>query len=113
MLKISIIEDQEPAQELLKSFLGRYATEKNLQLDIVCYGDAFSFLEKYKKGSDIIFMDIELPGINGMEAARRLRETDNMAVLIFVTNMAQYAVKGYEWTPSISLSSRCNILHSA
>ena len=96
MLKISIIEDQEPAQELLKSFLGRYATEKNLQLDIVCYGDAFSFLERYKKGSDIIFMDIELPGINGMEAARRLRETDNMAVLIFVTNMAQYAVKGYE-----------------
>ena len=45
---------------------------------------------------DIVFMDIELPGINGMEAAHRLREIDQQVILIFVTNMAQFAVKGYE-----------------
>lgn len=96
MLKISIIEDEPSAQEVLKTYLEKYGKEKGAEFDISCYGDALSFLESYKKGSDIIFMDIELPNLNGMDAAMRLRESDNTAVLIFVTNMAQFAVKGYE-----------------
>lgn len=96
MLNITIVEDEPAAQEVLKGYLARYGDERGLTFNIVCYGDAFAFLEKYKLGSDIIFMDIELPGIDGMEAAKRLRQSDDIAVLIFVTNMAQFAVKGYE-----------------
>lgn len=41
-------------------------------------------------------MDIELPGINGMDAVRELRKTDEDVIVVFVTNLAQYAVSGYE-----------------
>ncbi len=37
-----------------------------------------------------------MPGIDGMEAAHRLRRLDQKVILVFVTNMASYAVKGYE-----------------
>ncbi|MBQ1840726.1 MAG: response regulator transcription factor, partial [Atopobiaceae bacterium] len=46
--------------------------------------------------ADLIFMDIDLPGINGMEAATLLRSFDQQTPLIFVTNLSQYAVRGYE-----------------
>ena len=45
---------------------------------------------------DIILLDIEMPGLNGMEAAEQLRSRDEDVVLMFVTNMAQYAIRGYE-----------------
>lgn len=96
MLTVSIIEDERSAQNELKSFVFRYGEEKGLKFDVSCYDDALTFLESYRRGSDIIFMDIELPNVNGMEAAKRIRKTDNAAVIIFVTNMAQFAVKGYE-----------------
>lgn len=96
MLKVSIIEDERSAQNELKSFILRYGNEHGLKFDISVYGDALTFFESYKRGNDIIFMDIELPNLNGMEAAKRLRKNDSAAVLIFVTNMAQFAVKGYE-----------------
>lgn len=45
---------------------------------------------------DIVFMDIQLPDMDGMTASRRLRALDRDVILIFVTNMANYAVSGYE-----------------
>lgn len=44
---------------------------------------------------DVVFMDIELPGMSGMECAAKLREFDTMVILIFVTRLAQYAEQGY------------------
>ena len=43
---------------------------------------------------DIVFMDIQLPDMDGMTASRRLRALDRDVILIFVTNMANYAVSG-------------------
>ena len=96
MLRCAIVEDSPRELEHLKECLARYSAERDIPLETTAFGDAASFLEHYRADYDIAFMDIELPGINGMEAAHRLREIDQQVILIFVTNMAQFAVKGYE-----------------
>ena len=50
----------------------------------------------YRPGFDIIFLDIEMPTLGGMPTAERIRRQDPDVVLVFVTNMAQYAIRGYE-----------------
>ena len=53
-------------------------------------------MEKYPENCHLVFMDIELPGMDGMTAVRKLRKIDERVCVIFVTNLAQYAVNGYE-----------------
>ncbi len=45
---------------------------------------------------DIIFLDVEMENLDGFTTARIIRETDPQVMLIFVTNMGQFAIKGYE-----------------
>lgn len=96
MIKIAVVEDDSAAAKLLVSYLDRFTREHDTAFEVSTYQDAVSFLDPYRPCFDVVFMDIELPHMNGMDAARRLRELDRQIVLVFVTNMAQYAVKGYE-----------------
>ena len=91
-----IVEDDKESSDKLKALLHRYGEEKGCEFNISTYGDALSFLHDFACNFDIIFMDIELPYRNGMDVVRTIRERDKKVIVIFVTNMAQYAVKGYE-----------------
>src|SRR5699024_1579554 len=73
-----------------------YAEEKGLNIVIDTYQNAVVFLTNYQARFDVIFMDIEMPYINGMEGACKLREIDKATLLIFTTNLGHMAVKGYE-----------------
>ena len=69
--------------------------EKGVEFETEHFSEAYSFLTNYTARFDIVLMDIELPGLNGMDAAEKLRRIDKNVVLIFITNMAQFAVRGY------------------
>lgn len=90
-----IIEDEPEAEQTLCAHLERFAEEHHERFQISWLKTAFEFVQSKQK-ADIIFMDIQLPGINGVEAAEYLRSYDSRTVPIFVTNLAKYAVKGYE-----------------
>lgn len=96
MINVAIVEDDLNAFEVLKNYLDRYSKETGEIFSINHYSTAINFLHNYSSNCDIVFMDIELPGLNGMDAAKKLRAVDKSVTLIFVTNMAQFAVKGYE-----------------
>ena len=51
---------------------------------------------KYEPIYDVLLLDIEMPKMNGMDAAREIRKRDQRVLIIFITNMAQYAINGYE-----------------
>ena len=76
MLRCAIVEDSPRELEHLKECLARYSAERDIPLETTAFGDAASFLEHYRADYDIVFMDIELPGINGMEAAHQLRRQE-------------------------------------
>lgn len=93
---VAIVEDEGKMAELLGGFFERFSAETGVLFEVNRFEDGESFLKDYGAGYDLVLMDIELPGINGMETVRRLRQTDHNVIVIFVTNLAQYAVKGYE-----------------
>lgn len=93
---IAVIEDNDREYESTESHLTRFAGEKGLEFRVARYRNAEMFLNNYRPSHDIVLMDIMLPGMNGMAAARRLREYDPNVLLIFLTNMSGYAIRGYE-----------------
>lgn len=95
-IRIAIVEDDQIASKTLTDYLNRYAEENPAQFRIRTFGDAVSLLDNYTAEYDIIFMDIRMPYINGMDAARKLRVLDQKVILIFTTSLTQYAIEGYE-----------------
>lgn len=95
-MKVAIVEDEDAAAEKLQSGLERYARENGIAIEAVRFVDPTLLLEAYRPVYDIILMDIVMPHVNGFAAAKKLRELDEEVLLIFVTNMQNYAVKGYE-----------------
>lgn len=96
MLRIAVVEDQDEMRAQLCSFIEQYAQEHSVQMQTTAFSDGAQLAEKYQPGCyDIVFLDVEMPCMGGFAAAERIRETDADTVLVFVTNMAQYAIRGY------------------
>lgn len=96
MYHIAIVEDEAEFAEQLQDFLKQYQKEHDIPMKISIFGDGAEILENYEPLYDIILLDIEMPQVNGMEAAEQIREMDSDVVLMFITNMATYAIRGYE-----------------
>ncbi|MCR5545878.1 MAG: LytTR family DNA-binding domain-containing protein [Lachnospiraceae bacterium] len=95
MITVAIVEDSIESADILKNYIKRFEEEERQMFHVTHFSDALSFLDGYT-GFDLVFMDIDMPFLNGMDGALRLREKDKSTVLIFVTNLANYAVRGYE-----------------
>lgn len=96
MISIAIVEDDKNERSLIKECLDYYMENKDIALSVSEFSGGLDFMGGYKPVYDIVLMDIEMPGMNGIDLARALRKIDKSVILIFVTNLAQYAVQGYE-----------------
>ena len=96
MIRFAIIDDEIEVANKLTSYIDKYFQINNRQCEVKFFDTASKFLENYHFDFDAIFMDINMPGIDGMSATKELRRLDKNVKIIFVTSLAQYAIKGYE-----------------
>lgn len=95
MLKIAIVEDDRLTIQQYEKFIQQYAKEHKQEIEVISFLNGKEILKEYEAIYDIILMDIEMPQINGMETAEKIRQLDSDVVIMFITNMAQFAIKGY------------------
>ena len=95
MYRALIVEDEPEEASRLIDFIRRYGQTHDETFDIVTLRSAMEMLSN-REHFDLVFLDINLPGISGMEAAQLMRAYDEVTPIIFVTNLAKYATKGYE-----------------
>lgn len=95
MIKIAIVEDEHAYAMQLQEYLHTYEKENGEVFEISLFSDGDEIVHKYKPIYDIILMDIEMKFMDGMSAAEEIRKVDTEVVIIFITNMPQYAIRGY------------------
>ena len=95
MLLIAVVDDDPKDAALLKNCVEEYCKKKNHPAMVQVYHDGLEFIRS-TESHDIIFLDIQMKKLDGLETARLLRKINKESILIFVTNMAQFAIKGYE-----------------
>ncbi|MFZ0006750.1 MAG: LytTR family DNA-binding domain-containing protein [Steroidobacteraceae bacterium] len=92
-LKVLIVDDELPARERLRSLLAEIP-------DVEAVGDAASAREAlaqtHELAPDVVLLDVRMPGMDGLEAARHLNVLEEPPAVIFTTAYDQYAVSAFE-----------------
>lgn len=95
-IRIGVVEDDPASCQLVLDYLNRYQQENGEQFTVSVFDDGTRIVEKYTPVYDILLLDIEMSEMDGMAAARRIRERDDKVVIVFITAAPQYAISGYE-----------------
>lgn len=96
MFQIAVVEDEEKHRKNLVDMIKTCSDDIGIECSVKCFKNGMEFITDYKPVYDSVFLDIEMPLLDGMETAKKLRKIDNDVSVVFITNLAQYAIKGYE-----------------
>ena len=96
--KIAICDDMEEDVKYISSAVNKWAEKENITVDIETFPSAESFLFRYaeQKAFDILLLDVEMPSMNGVELAKRIRKENDAVQIIFITGYTDYISEGYE-----------------
>lgn len=86
MLKIAIAEDETSARTALKEYLDRWQAENGQPVQAVFFESGSQLLENIPQGLQLALLDIQMPGLSGMETARCLRKTLPALEIVFITS---------------------------
>lgn len=97
MLKIAFCDDDLEILKELGILLDKYKTERDEDLTCTVFQSPLELLAAIEKGFsfDILFLDILMPGENGIETAKEIRQYDNNMKIIFLTSSPEFAVQSY------------------
>ena len=96
MLHLAVVEDDPLYAKQLQEYLDQYAKDSGRKFDVRFFSDGEDIIDNYRAGFHIILMDIQMQFLDGLTTAKLIREKDEKVIIIFITNMASYAIRGYE-----------------
>lgn len=96
MIRVAIVDDEAEVRDELERYLKQYGKSCGEDFFIQKFKNGIALLNEERLDFDIVFLDVEMPYMNGIEAARNLRQSNSVCALVFITNMTQYAIAGYE-----------------
>lgn len=97
MIRMAICDDELSVLNDLRSLIDKYRIERNQEIEYVAFHSALDLLAEFEKGMqiDVLFLDILMPGENGIDVAKEIREYDTNVKIIFLTSSSEYAVQSY------------------
>lgn len=96
-MEIAIVEDSGFELDQLYSYIQTYFSKRQIFRRVDTYQSGESFLEIWEKRSyDLVFLDIMMDQISGIDVARRIRETDKDCLIIFISASKEFALQGFE-----------------
>lgn len=98
MLHVAVCDDERTALQELAEEVRRWAEAEGEACSVETFAsaDAFWFVWEERKDLEVLLLDIEMPGMDGMELARRLRQAGEPIGIIFVTGDPDFALEGYD-----------------
>lgn len=93
---VVIVEDDLQCADKLSKLISKFFDDAHLPFSLKVFNSSLEALEKRSGFEDLYFLDIDLPHVNGMELAKKIREKDEKVIIIFCSNLAQFALRGYE-----------------
>lgn len=96
MIRMAIVEDEKIYADELTAYIEKLQKENGYQIETTWLKDGSDIADEYDARYDIILMDIQMKIMDGMSAAKKIRERDQDVIIIFITNMTDYAIRGYE-----------------
>lgn len=97
VMRVALAEDEKVYSDTLWQYLERFGQERKIPMEIFSFSNGAQLIERFRGDWDLILLDIDMPGLNGLETARMIRDSDSQVLIIFITNLAQYAINGYEY----------------
>lgn len=97
MIKIAFCDDDMEVLHQMNELLDRYRVERNEDITYAAFQSPFELLTEIEKGIrlDILFLDVVMPGQNGMDVAKEIRQYDTNMKIIFLTSSPEFAVESY------------------
>lgn len=96
MITIAVVDDEKEERTCLLVFFQKMAQKLKEEMHVDAFASGEEFLSSKDRQYDLVCLDIDMEGRDGIETAREIRKQDEEILIIFVTNLAHMAIRGYE-----------------
>lgn len=108
MVRVAVVDDEAEMLEYLENSIEKAFEEMNVEVETFAFNKGSELVRQQGEMKfDIIFLDLEMPEMDGFEVARRIRDTDSKVVLVFVTNREDLVFDAFQYDVTAFVRKKC------